>query len=151
MPVPAIIAGVAAVAAIAGTAVSTYSAVRAAKAQAQAADIEAASARESAAYNARQWQAEASRKMSRARAVAAATGVDPGTGSPLLMDLENARQAEMERLNIIRTGEVSAIGKEFESRLASATIPWTIAGGALRTVGQGAAGYGSVLSAWNKR
>lgn len=131
---------IAAAVAIVGTVGQTLAGVQAAKGQAKAAEAEAASIREASAFEERQFRRRAALAIGKWQAIGAASGVDIATGSPLLLELDNARQAELEALNIRRTGEVGAAGKQFEAKLAKAAIPGIILGGVAQT--------GSVLSNW---
>jgi hypothetical protein len=128
---------------LAGTAGQTFAQVQAAKGQAKAAEAEAASIREAAAFEETSFRRRAAQVMAKGRAIGAASGVDISTGSPLLLELDNARQAELEALNIRRTGQVGAAGKQFEAKLAKAAIPGIILGGVAQS--------GSVLSNWLAR
>jgi len=130
-----------------GTGISVMSSVSqakseeaAAKTSERAARMEAESERESAAFEERQRRRELAHVLGKQRAITAASGVDPATGSPLLQELDFARQAEMEALNIRRSGELSATGSEFESALHKqrGSAAWrkggfAIAGGVART------------------
>lgn len=134
-----------AIAAIIGTAVSTYAAFQQAETQREAAkgearfrEAEAESVRQSAAFEERQFRRRINLLLGKQRAIAAASGTDPSSGSPLLAELDNVRQAELEALNIRRTGEVGASSREFEARLAK------MRAGFLRTQGQFALGEGAL-------
>ena len=134
------------VAAVAGTTISVVSSIQqqnaaseAARAEAAAREAEAQSARESAAYEERQFRRRAALLIGKQNALAAATGLDISSGSPLIAELDTVQQTELEALNIRRTGAVSASSKEFEARLsnlrgsyARSNIPFIAAGGALR-------------------
>jgi hypothetical protein len=137
---------------VVGTGMSVMSSVQqarseeaAARTSARAAEMEAESARESAAFEERQFRRKAQHAIGKQRAITAASGVDPSTGSPLLQELDFARQAEIEALNIRRGGELSATGSEFESALQRQK-----AGQARRgvgfAIGKGVARTGSILT-----
>jgi hypothetical protein len=146
-----------AIAAVASTAVGTYAAVSAqsnvadaAKIEAQQRQQEADSVRQSAAYEETQFRRRAALLLGKQEAIFGASGVDPGSGSPLFMELDSVRQAEIEALNIRRTGALTASSREFEARLAGfksdtfrSQIPGTILGGL-------ASGVGSGLSSWSR-
>lgn len=125
---------------ILGTVGQTISSVQAARGQARAASAEASSIQEAAASEETQFRRRAAQLLAKGRAIGAASGVDISTGSPLLLELDNARQAELEALNIRRTGQVGAAGRLFEADLARRSIFGTVLGGAART--------GSILSEW---
>ena len=129
---------------------------------------EAAGIKESAEFEERKSRRRSQQLIAKQRAIGAASGIDISSGSPLFMELDSTRQAEIEALNIRRSGEISSTGKEFEANLgrfssasaASSTrfqsginifnaqairrqIPWIAIGGAAK-IG------GSVLGSWNK-
>lgn len=117
----------------------------AASAQAQAAENEAQTIRETADFEERQLRRRTGLLLGKQAAIGAASGLDITSGSPLFMELDNVRQAELEALNVRRTGQLGASAKEYEARLArfqgqraKASIPGIIFGG----LAQG----GSVLS-----
>lgn len=141
--------------AVAGTAGSTYSQVKAAESQAEgykseskAREVEAQSVREAAAFEETQFRRKAAISLSKGQVVGAASGLDTTSGSLLFTDIDNARQAELEALNIRRTGAVGSESKLYESRVAKygaklsrAKIPGIIMGG----VGQVGS---SILAGW---
>ena len=114
---------------ILGSVASTIGRVQAIDAQSKALSTEATSLEEQAAYNERQSRRAALLVRGKANAEAAASGISISSGSPLFMELDRAKQSELEALNIRRSGEVAAAGKRYESRMARRMIPWTIAGG----------------------
>ena len=138
-----------------GTAIQVYSSIKqqeaasdAAKDEAAARDVEAASIRESAAYEERQFRRRAALLLGKQNVITAASGLDVSGGSPLLMELDTIQQTELEALNIRRSGNVTASSREFEAGLSrrragfySSNIGPMAAGGAAK-VG------GSVLSSW---
>lgn len=121
-----------------GTAGQTFANIQASQAQARAALAEAESERQAAVGFERDSRRRARLLAGQARATMAASGLDLASGSPLFLDLENARQAEIEAQDIRRLGQIQASGKEFQARLARAQIPGQVLGG----VGQA----GSLLS-----
>ena len=102
------------------------------------AKAERASELESAAYAERQYRRTAALTMGQARATIAASGVSASSGTPLLLQLDNARQAEMEALNIRRTGEIRA-------RTYKTSVDY------LTPISHGVAKTGSILSQWVTR
>jgi hypothetical protein len=176
----AIAAIVGAGAAIAGTAVTTIAATRqaqqqsyAAEAQAseieatsqinqQLADAEAQNQISAAEYDEHQFRRRAALLMGKQAAIYGASGVDPSSGSPLVMTLDTVRQAEMEAQNIKRSGQMGASStlfraqanaraSEFEANLqrwvsqnTRGQIPYMALGGGLSALGQGT----SALSQW---
>jgi hypothetical protein len=114
-----------AVVALIGIGLSTYAASEQAKAQRQAAEVEdefrqreAESIRQSSEYEERQFRRRVSFLMGKQDAELAALGLDPTSGSPLLLSLDTARQAELEALNVRRAGAQASSAKEFEASLA---------------------------------
>jgi len=108
-----------------GAGISTYAAFSQASAQQKAAkqesqfrEQEAESTRQASAYQERQYRRRVALLLGKQSAIQAASGVDPTSGSPLLMELDSVKQGELEALNIRRTGEVGAVGREFEARMA---------------------------------
>jgi hypothetical protein len=84
-------------------------------------------------------------------AVGAASGVDITSGSPLFMELDSVKQAELEALNIRHQGALGSASKKFEARMAKARIPGIIMGGVAQAGGALAAGGDkSVLAGWMK-
>ena len=137
-----------------GAGISTYAAYSQAQQQQQAAKSESAfrmqeaeSARQSAAYEERQYRRRIALLLGKQEAIAGASGTDPTSGSPLLMELDNVKQGELEALNIRRTGQVAASAREYEARLARqrasfAGQGYAIAGGILQ-------GSKSILGGWS--
>src|SRR6267142_1500778 len=80
--------------------------------------LEAQSIRESAAYNEARQRTAAAHLIAKQRAAGASAGLDISSGSPLALELFSVQQAELDALNIRRTGEVRAMGSEFEASLA---------------------------------
>ena len=153
---PAIIGIIGAVTAVVGTGISVYSNIQQANAAAAAAEseqemrnAEAASAREAAAYEERQFRRRASLLQGKQSAILAASGFDITSGSPNALELDTIQQAELEALNIRRTGEISASSREFEGRLArlrggyaKSQIPTMAVGGAFKA-------GSSILGSWS--
>ncbi len=134
------LAGAATVISLIGQVGSTYAQVQAANQTAAAANAEAASIGQVYAGLERDARRTSSLKIGQAHAIMAASGVDPSRGSPLFQDLENARQAELEALDIRRFGQVQVQSKQYEASLAKAKIPGALLGGV--------AGAGSILTSW---
>ena len=137
------------------TAISTYAAYSQAQAQQTAAKTEASyrnqeaeSARQAAAYDERQQRRRMSLLLGKQSAIMGASGADPTTGSPLLMELDSVRQAELDALNIRRTGEVSAYGSEMQARNARQRAAWASSQKGLAVAGGVASGASSILAQW---
>jgi hypothetical protein len=101
-----------------GIAGQTLASMRAGRLEAGMAEAEAASIREAAAAEEAQSRRASARAMAKGRAIGAAAGLDLASGSPLLLDLENAKQAELEAQRIRRRGEQLAFAKTLEARMA---------------------------------
>lgn len=105
------------VAAVASTAITAYSVYAQGQQQSQAnetnariAEIQAQQARDAARIDAENQALAAKRAQATVRARAAASGIEPSVGSPLLTIMDNARQAELEKQRILHGGELRATG-----------------------------------------
>lgn len=114
----------AAVVAIASAAAAAYAQSQAGQTQAKVAQFgarqaenQALAARQAAAVKERQERERLNRVQATARARALASGVIATEGSPLLVMMENARQAELEAQLVRFGGEIQAQGLEQESKL----------------------------------
>lgn len=117
----------------------------AAEANARAAGVEAQTLKDTAAFEETQQRRRTGLLLGKQAAISAASGVDITSGSPLFAELDNVRQAELEALNVRRTGQLGGSAKDFEARLArfqSDRIQGNIPGIAFGGLAQG----GSVLS-----
>jgi hypothetical protein len=130
-------AAAAAVSAI-GTIGSTIGKVQAADVQSKALDRQAEAIESNAQLEEAQQRRRSLIMRGQANAMGAASGVSIGSGSPLLMELDRAKQSEIEALGIRRQGQMGANNARFESRMVRRSIPYTIL--------EGAAGGGSILS-----
>lgn len=95
--------------------------------QAEARSIEA-----QAAFDETQQRRRNRLLLGQANAQAASSGIDISSGSPLLLELDRVKQAEIEALSIRRHGSIQAEGRRYGARLARRSIPWTILGGMLQ-------------------
>lgn len=153
----AAILGIAAVSlAAVGTGVSIYAASaqaegqkKALKFQQKAREQEAESARQSAAYEEHQFRRRMAILMGRQEAITGASGLDPTVGTPLLTEIDTAKQGSLEALNIRRTGAISAAGSELEGRLAGIKGRFTEQAGMYNMLGTGLSGASSVLGSWS--
>jgi len=121
-----------------GTAASTYANVKAADTEARVKQAEARAVVDSAQLEEIQQRRRAAIATGQANAIAAASGLDLTSGTPLLMELDRAKQSEIEAQSIRRSGAMQASGLRFQSDLARKSIPWTIIGAGAQT--------GSILS-----
>jgi hypothetical protein len=140
------LAGAGTILSILGAASSTKSSVDALDEQAYLSEWEsrakraqAASIRESAALEERQYGRRARLLQGKGIAMAAASGVSIKSGTPLFLELDNIKQATIGRLDILRRGELAAQGIELESafklreaQYASRAKSGAIIGGVLR-------------------
>lgn len=132
-----------------GSVGTMLSGISQANAQAKGAKSEAKSIVEQAAFQEQQSRRQSALAIGKQVATGAASGVDITSGSPLFMELDSIRQAELDALNIRHQGALGAASKKFEARMAKARIPGIIMGG-IAGAGGGltAGGSNSVLSQW---
>lgn len=100
------------------------------KANAQATEQEARNFEENAGLQERQFRRSAGLEAAKGRAIAAGSGVRADVGSPLLQELDFAKQAEIEAQSIRRNGTMQAAGRRYEARLMNRSNLFTgISGG----------------------
>ena len=130
------------IAMVLATAVSAYSSYESGQQQKKAseynasvAEWQAGEARKAAELKASDYQKEAALRLSRMRASYGASGVETTEGTPLLVLMESAKEAETDRQRILYGGEVSSWGL-----LSQATLDRYAGKGAARagTLGAGA-------------
>ncbi len=148
------IAGIAA--SLIGAGVSAYASSEQAATQKKAAEAdaslkqqEAESMRQSAEYEERQYRRRITLLLGKESAITSASGFDPTSGSPLLMELDNVRQGEMEALNIRRTGQVNASARSFEGRLAAMKAGYYSMQGGFGVASSITGAGSSILSSWS--
>ena len=123
-------AEVAAFAGLASTALSTYSQYQALQTKSDYAQQEATAIQGISEFEARQieesaaFQERQSRRTSKlikgeANAQVAAAGLDLSRGSTLFLELDRAKQAELEALEIRRVGAAEATGRRYGGKLAA--------------------------------
>ena len=117
---------------LAGAAGSTMANVRAANAQASGLEFEARTIEDQAKFDARQERRRQRILQGQGNAIAAASGLDVTSGSPLLMELDRVRQGEIEAQSIERSGKIGAMTKRYGADLARGSIPYSIFGGAMQ-------------------
>lgn len=128
------------------------SGIQQASGQAKAAKAEAKSIEAQTAFQEQQSRRQSRMAIGKMVAIGAASGVDITSGSPLFMELDSVRQAELDALNIRHQGALGAASKRFEARMAKARIPGIILGGVANTAGMlSAGGSNSILSQWMSR
>jgi hypothetical protein len=138
--------------AVIGAGISAYAASEQAAASRQAAKEQekhlkqqAQSEVDQAAYEERQFRKRLRVLMGKQSAEMASLGIDPSSGSPLLMALDTAKQAELEAINIRRTGARAASATEFEASMAKSRAASASREGLGGTVGAGVGGAQSIL------
>lgn len=135
----------------AGMGLGVVSDVQQADIEAKSLQSEARSVEEQAAFDERQSRRQSRLLQGHANAQAAASGIDISSGSPLLLELDRAKQSEIEALSIRRAGKMGADARRYGARLARRSIPYTVAaagtkaGGSLLSgfMGGGSAGGGT--------
>lgn len=116
--------------ALLGTVMGTGSALASSKANAQSTEQEAQNIEQNAALQERQFRRSAGLDAAKGRAIAAASGVRADVGSPLLQELDFAKQSEIEAQSIRRNGTMQAAGRRYEARLMNRSNLFTgISGG----------------------
>lgn len=117
---------------VGGLGLETVAEVQAADISAKSQQAEARSIEEQAAFDERQQRRQARLLQGQANAIGAASGIDISSGSSLLMELDRAKQSEIEAQVIRRSGNIAAQGKRYGARLARRSIPFTVAGKAFK-------------------
>ena len=115
---------------LAGTVGSTIANIRAANAQAAGLEYEARTLEDNAKFEARQERRRQRILQGQGNAIAAASGLDVTSGSPLLLELDRVRQGEIEVQSIKRAGGIAATTRRYGASLAKGSIPYSILGGA---------------------
>jgi hypothetical protein len=142
---------IATVVAVAGAAVSTYAAVKQSEQTAALSESirkqklqEAQQASETAAFEETQHRRKIALLMGKEEAILAAAGVATTSGTPLIQEIDLARQGELEALSIRRGGQIQAGGASFEAGIAKyrrdvsrGAVPLQIVGGALSAASAG--------------
>ncbi len=126
---------------VAGAVGGTIAKVQEADLTAKSLQSEARSIEAQAAFDETQQRRKNKLLLGEANAQAAASGVQMTSGSPLLLELDRVKQAEIEALSIRRAGGIAASSRRYGARLARRSIPYTILGGMLQS---GSAGLGAM-------
>lgn len=127
--------GAGALAAAAGTGVAAVGQANQAKYQAKVQDQQAAQERAQAEIDASRFLKEQRRTLGTARALRAASGVIPGTGSALLSDEDLVGEIALNAARIRRGGAVRATRLEQEAALLRSGRSSTLAAGGLKSGG----------------
>lgn len=126
--------------ALLGTVMGTGSQLGANKANAQAMEQEAQNTQQTAALQERQFRRSAGLQAAEGRALAASSGVRADVGSPLLQELDFAKQAELEAQTIRRGGQMQANATRYGIRLTNRSYLFTGVSGGMQA--------GSILSSF---
>ena len=118
---------------LAGVGLNTYSNVMAADVNAKAQQAQARSIEEDTKFQIQQQQRDAKIQAGENNATMAATGLDITRGSPLFQQLDFARQSEIEKQSIQRSGTIAANNARFDARMTRRQIPFQAAQGAMRS------------------
>lgn len=131
----------------AGGITKTISTIQARDVAAKSLEQEAISAENQAIMDETQSRRQSALIQGKANAVTAGSGLSLKSGTPLFMELDRAKQAEIEALKIRQQGQQIASSKRFERRMQKRAIPFDIIGGFLGAGGDAAyaAGGGSYL------
>jgi len=138
-----------------GTGMGIYSsfanaeqAKRVSEAQQRQKQIEAQVATDNANFEAQQARRKAVLALGRQESIYGAMGFDPSEGSPLVMEVDNAKQYEIEALNIERGGKTAGetLGYEaaiarYRGALAQGAVPGEIASSLAQGAGSAASSY----------
>lgn len=111
---------------------------------------EAESARLAAIYDEKQFRRRAQLLMAKNYAISSASGIDPDSGSPLLQQIDDITQTELEAVNIRRKGALTASAREFEAGLATRRGSYLRSSGYYNAAGAGLKGSASILGSFMK-
>jgi|SRR6266850_3601443 len=140
---------------IISAAISTYSQVQQSEQQTDLAkavqkqkDVEAQTAIETAKFEETQHRRRIRLLMGQQEATYAASGLDPSQGTPMIREIDLAKQGELEALAIRRGGSIEAASSRFEANIAkfqagvySGRVPMQITGGVLQASAASASAY----------
>ena len=115
-----IVAGVGAAASAYGAVQSGRDAQKTANLQASILEQNAEAERQAAAASASQFAKDDARDAARLRALICGTGLQSGTGTPLLVQEDRAAESELQRLKILHGGETAATSLRSQGTLARA-------------------------------
>ena len=118
---------------VAGVGMNTYANAVSSDINAQALQSQARSVEEDTKFQIQQQQRDAKIQAGEQNATMAATGLDITRGSPLFQQLDFAKQTEIEKQSIQRSGNIEAANKRFDARMTRRQIPFQIARGAMQS------------------
>jgi len=128
----AALAAIGGISKVGGFGLETVAELQAADISAKSQQAEARSIEQQAAFDERQQRRQARLMQGKANAIGAASGIDISSGSSLLMELDRAKQSEIEAQGITRSGSIAAQGKRYGARLARRSVATTAAGKAFK-------------------
>ena len=128
------------VASVGGAAVGAAGAAGSNKFNAASAEWAAKQSEEDALFEETQQRRELRLRMGEANALGAASGVSIATGTPLLLELDRAKQAELQALHTRYQGTVKAAGYRGQAGLYESKTKYDLAGAALEGT--------SILTEW---
>ena len=117
---------------LAGTGGKTIAQVKAANANAAGLEYEARSIEDQTTFDVAQERRRQKILQGQGNAITAASGLDPTSGSPLLMELDRVPQDELEVQSIARSGRVAATTRRYGANLEKGRIPYRILGGVMQ-------------------
>lgn len=140
------------IAGLGGIAMQTFGGVQAASTAEDVSEFEAKAIETSTEAEEAEERKQTQRILARQRAIGAGAGIDISSGSPLLIQLDSAREAELSALNVRRRGEVAAAASRYRGQLAARTKGGTILGGAAKAGSLLTQSFapGSILGGWIK-
>ena len=144
--------------ALVGAGLSAYSASQAASAQAEAASynrkvaLNQAEAAKNAAAIEQSLRAEKYRRaLASQRALIGASGISPGEGSPLLVQMDAAEQAALDLARVAYRGRIGSMNYQAEAQLQSFVGRQAIRAGNLKAGASLLSGVGSAATAYSRK
>jgi len=101
--------------------------------QAKSEQAQARSIEQDTAFQIQQQQRDTKIQAGTNNATMAASGLDITRGSPLFQQLDLAKQSEIEKQSIQRSGTIAANNLRFDARMTRRQIPFQIARGAMQS------------------
>jgi hypothetical protein len=141
------LAGVGAGLSLAGSVGHTVANIRSSTANARGLEYEARSIEDQTAFDVTQERRRQRILQGQGNAITAASGLDPTSGSPLLMELDRVRQGELEVQSLKRAGDMAITTRRYGAQLTRREIPYMILGGMTGgATPDGPPGVGSILT-----
>jgi hypothetical protein len=121
-------------------------------------EAEAQAATETAQFEETQHRRRITLLMGQQEATYAASGLDPSQGTPMIREIDLAKQGELEALSIRRGGAIEAASSRFEANIAkfqagvyANRMPYQIAGGVLQASAAGLSAYSTARGRQTKK